>query len=357
MAAGAARAADRAARGAGLSLARAPACPLRDSLHQHRRAGLGRGRHAALARADSAALAVLALTCALAALARPEVRVSVPSEQASIALVLDESGSMSAEDVKPTRLAAAQEAVRRFLDRVPSKYRVGLITFSSEPYVDSPLTHDRQLVLDGLQFGTIYGQGTAIGDAIARSVELLQPMRPMATARPRRRHRSSRATRTGRCSAILLLSDGAQTRGTLAAARGRRPRQVVRDPGLHRRARHAERRHQPRRVPRPVPPDPITLRQIAQRTGGEFFATQDESHLNAVYEDLASRLGQKKEWRELSFALLGARRAARPRRRRALAAVGSAAPMRAVALIALAGRSASRSPAAATARRRGRRAQ
>ena len=50
----------------------------------------------------------------------------------------------------------------------------------------------------------------------------------------------------------------------------------------------------------------MTLKQIARRTGGEFFETQDASHLNAVYEDLASRLGQKKEWRELSYALLGA---------------------------------------------------
>ena len=54
-----------------------------------------------------------------------------------------------------------------------------------------------------------------------------------------------------------------------------------------------------------MPPDPVTLRQIAQATGGEFFATQDEARLNAVYEDLASRLGKKQEWRELSFALLG----------------------------------------------------
>jgi len=54
-----------------------------------------------------------------------------------------------------------------------------------------------------------------------------------------------------------------------------------------------------------VPPDPVTLNQIAETTGGEFFATQDEVRLNAVYEDLASRLGEKKEWRELSFVLLG----------------------------------------------------
>jgi Ca-activated chloride channel family protein len=254
-------------------------------------------------------LALFALICAVAALARPEVRVSVPSEQASIALVVDVSGSMSAEDVKPTRLGAAQEAVRRFLDRVPDKYRVGLITFSSEPFVASPLTHDRKLVLDGMQYGTTFGQGTAIGDALARSVELLQPVTADGDGSP------SSSTSPGPpapaapdapLSAILLLSDGAQTRGTLAPLEGAdrarsygipiyavalgTPTGVINRGGFS----------------RPVPPDPVTLKQIARRTGGEFFETQDQSHLNAVYEDLASRLGQKKEWRELSFALLGA---------------------------------------------------
>jgi Ca-activated chloride channel family protein len=54
-----------------------------------------------------------------------------------------------------------------------------------------------------------------------------------------------------------------------------------------------------------VPPDPATLRQIALTTGGEFFATQDQAHLNAVYDDLASRLGRKHEWREVSYVLVG----------------------------------------------------
>ena len=220
--------------------------------------------------------------------------------------MLDVSGSMSAEDVKPTRLAAAQEAVRRFLDRVPSKYRVGLVTFSSEPFVASPLTHDRDLVLEGLQYGTQFGQGTAIGDALARSVEMLQPTAiddgsGTSTTAPPPVPRAPDEP----LSAILMLSDGAQTRGTLQPLEGAErarsygipvytvalgtPNGVINRGGFS----------------RPVPPDPVTLRQIAQRTGGEFFATEDESHLNAVYENLASRLGQHKEWRELSFALLG----------------------------------------------------
>ena len=49
----------------------------------------------------------------------------------------------------------------------------------------------------------------------------------------------------------------------------------------------------------------MTLRQIAEATGGEFYEIRDEARLNEVYEDLASRLGQKREWREESFAFLG----------------------------------------------------
>jgi Ca-activated chloride channel homolog len=252
------------------------------------------------------ALALLALTCALAALARPEVRTSVASEQASIALTVDVSGSMSADDVKPTRLGAAQEAVRRFLAVLPHKYRVGLVTFSSEPYVAAPLTHDRSLVLEGLLLGgTSFGQGTAIGDALARSVELLQPVAsdggPVSAAGS-----ATPPPDPGRpLSAILLLSDGAQTRGTLAPLAGAARAKSYGIPvytvalgtpdGVLNRGGFS----------RPVPPDPVTLRQIAQATGGEFFATHSETRLNAVYEDLASRLGRKNEWRELSFALVG----------------------------------------------------
>lgn len=253
-------------------------------------------------------LALLALTCALAALARPEARVSVASEQASIALTVDVSGSMSADDVKPTRLGAAQEAIRRFLTEVPARYRVGLIMFSSEPYVAAPLTHDRQLVLDGLLLGdTGYGQGTAIGDALARSVEMLQPLvtggdavGAAGSATPAPPPDPNRPL-----SAILLLSDGAQTRGNLAPLAGAARAKSYGIPvytvalgtpdGVLNRGGFS----------RPVPPDPVTLRQIAQATGGEFFATQSKTRLNAVYQDLASRLGHKNEWRELSYALVG----------------------------------------------------
>jgi Ca-activated chloride channel family protein len=248
------------------------------------------------------ALILLSLTCALAALSRPEAKVSVSSEQASIVLAVDMSGSMAAEDVKPTRLGAAEEAIRRFLKELPSKYRVGLVTFAVDSYIAAPLTQNRDLVLQALEYDNIPRQGTAIGDALARAVALLEPGAGDGSTVP---PPAPSPASDKPLSAILLLSDGAQTSGVLApldgAARAKSfgipvytvalgtPTGVITRLGFS----------------RPVPPDPTTLHAIAQTTGGEFFATQNETKLNAVYEDLASRLGHKKEWRELSFILVG----------------------------------------------------
>ena len=92
------------------------------------------------------ALFLLALSLLCVALARPHRSTLIPSDKATVILVVDVSGSMHATDVKPTRLGAAQNAVRTFLERVPKNVRVGLIAFSSEPEVAAPPTTDRDLV-------------------------------------------------------------------------------------------------------------------------------------------------------------------------------------------------------------------
>ena len=144
---------------------------------------------------------LLAAACALAALARPEARIGVARQPASIVLAVDMSGSMAATDVRPTRVAAAETAIRRFVSGLPTQDRVGLVTFSSTAVVAAPLTRDRDAVLGALRFAAAPGQGTAIGDALARSVELLEPRlgrrlesvaRAPAPDRPRWRSCSSR---------------------------------------------------------------------------------------------------------------------------------------------------------------------
>lgn len=252
------------------------------------------------------ALAALAFTAAVVALARPEVRRSEQREQASIALVLDVSGSMRADDVRPTRLEAAQAALRRFVERVPARYRVGLITFAAEPFVTAPLTHDRRQVLESLEFGISTGRGTAIGDALARAVEMLQPLATAAAAQ-----RGQEASDPERpISAVLMLSDGAQRGGILqpleGAARARSYRipvftvslgtaDGVLDDGFGFGGGGGG---------FPVPPDPVTLRRISRATGGESFAIANAERLTAVYEELASRLGRRTAWREAGDLLL-----------------------------------------------------
>jgi Ca-activated chloride channel family protein len=230
---------------------------------------------------------LVALACALGALSRPQVELTRASEQASIVLAVDTSASMASEDVEPSRLAAAEEAIRGFLANLPARYRVGLVTFSNAPRVAAPLTHDRQRVLEALQWADDPGQGTAIGDALMRSVDLLGSAGPEPH------------------SAIVLLSDGAQTRGALSPLRGALGAKDAGVPVYTVALGTSSGMVWQGVIPLAVPPDRPTLRRIAQATGGESFAPTDEGRLDAVYAHLASRLGTQREWHELGFVLAG----------------------------------------------------
>ena len=122
-------------------------------------------RHAGLA------LFLLALAALLVGFARPSVNRLADREEATIVLVIDVSGSMQAKDVEPTRLEAAQKVVRDFLKGLPKRFQVGVVSFSETAEVAAPATEDRQLAIDAIDY--LYPQrGTAIGDGIARGVEV-----------------------------------------------------------------------------------------------------------------------------------------------------------------------------------------
>src|SRR5713226_2842120 len=108
---------------------------------------------------------LLALATLCAALSRPHMHRLVLNENATVVLVLDVSGSMEAQDVKPTRLAAAQKALHTFLAKVPARLKVGLVLFAGEAQVATPQAIDDANYFHG--FG-----GTAIGDAIATAVQV-----------------------------------------------------------------------------------------------------------------------------------------------------------------------------------------
>jgi Ca-activated chloride channel family protein len=240
-------------------------------------------------RAVPTALLCLALAGLVTALARPEATVAVPVEKASVVLVTDTSGSMDATDVSPTRLSAAKSAAERFLGRVPKSLQVGLVAYSDGPHTVLRPTQDRAEVKSTLESLQAEG-GTATGDALASALSALGPRGKKAPP-----------------AAIVLLSDG-------ASQTGRNPDQV---------AQQAKAAGVPIYtvalgtadgvVQTPdgqllqVPPDPEALRQLAETSGGRAFTAQDADSLDSVYQTLGSRIGTKKEKREISagFAAAG----------------------------------------------------
>src|SRR5579863_7223138 len=78
-----------------------------------------------------AAIFGLALLLLLLGFARPEAKFKEAKDGATIVFMIDVSGSMGASDVRPSRLFAADAAVAQFVQRLPSRYRASLITFSN----------------------------------------------------------------------------------------------------------------------------------------------------------------------------------------------------------------------------------
>ena len=94
-------------------------------------AGVVEKRRAWRSAGSRSSLLLLALALAATALARPRAHMNVAEENATVVLLVDVSGSMRATDVKPSRLDAAVDAMRTFLDKLPKKFKVGLVAFSS----------------------------------------------------------------------------------------------------------------------------------------------------------------------------------------------------------------------------------
>ena len=171
----------------------------------------------------------MALAAALLALTRPEVTVAAHREKASVILTIDSSGSMFAKDVPPTRLGAAQEAVRRFLDKLPARYRVGVVTFSSEAQVVAPLTLDRQVVRDAVDYSV---PGARDGDR--RCAREVRRARREGERKSARRDRRGAAGDTGGRRpaaagdsdppALGRLADGRASSSRSKVLSGRRPR-------------------------------------------------------------------------------------------------------------------------------------
>jgi len=236
----------------------------------------------------------VALTVLVVALAKPQTTVAVPVERASIMLTTDYSGSMQSTDVAPSRLAAARVAAENFLKHVPPNVRVGLVAFNqSARLIETPST-DRDAIRSALATLQPSG-GTATGEALAVAIAALTS------------EKDGSGTRAP--AAIVLLSDGKSVKGRPPTVLARRAKQlkipiytvtlgtpqgtiqVTKSDGSV--------------ETRPVPPDPVESQAVAQLSGGKAYTADTAKDLSAVYQQLGSRIGTRKEKREISAAFSG----------------------------------------------------
>ncbi len=282
-------------------------------------------------------LFLLSLTAMLVAASRPLAVVSLPSEQETIMLAMDVSGSMRATDVLPNRLVASQNAAKAFLADLPRNVRVGIVAFAgTAAVVQSPTLSREDLVaaIDKFQLQ----RGTAIGNGIVVSLAELFPdagidIASMQTGRDRQRgvaiDQAAKEGKDGKekkpftpvapgsytSAAIILLTDGQRTTGVdsmdaakVAADRGVRiytvgvgtvDGETIGFEGWSMR----------------VKLDEETLKGIARNTQAEYFYAGTAADLKKVYETLSSRLTVVKKETEISgilalvaaaFALLSA---------------------------------------------------
>lgn len=238
------------------------------------------------------ALSLLSLVTLTAAFARPKTEVLVPRERATVVLVIDASLSMQATDVKPSRLDAAKAAAVQFVNQLPEKYNVAVVSMAGSASILVPptLAHD---TVENAILSIRLQDSTAIGEGIVTAMRALEqaPKDPS--------HPNSVAP-----GAIVLLSDGTNTTG-------RSPLQAAADAGkakvpVYTIAYGTENGYVDLDGKRNlVPVDHQQMTQVAQISGGRSFSAATADQLKQVYQNIGSEVGYEKADREVTSRFAG----------------------------------------------------
>lgn len=240
------------------------------------------------------ALLLVGLTLLLVGFARPQARVHVKRQDATVVLVLDTSGSMAAKDSPPTRLGAARNAALRVLDVLPSGYRVAVITFTDHAAVVQAPTQDRGLVRSVLARMHPSDQGTALGEAVGRAVAVARTVhaKPGSPRPP---------------AIAVVFSDGGQTAGTITpqqagsrAALAHVPVSTVSVGTPDGIVQQKLRGGFTERIQ--VPVQPGSLQTISRSSGGRFFSRAVDFDPKGIVSQLGSRVGKEPKRVEVAAA-------------------------------------------------------
>ncbi len=241
-----------------------------------------------------AVLILLGLGVLMLATARPQAVILLPQRVDAVMLVLDISGSMRADDVKPTRIDAARDAIRRFIEQQPAAMKVGLVTVAATAVVTQAPTTDRQALAAAVE-GVALQRGSALGAGIAVALaEVLPagaiPLQTILNGELKDLPKPAQAPGTRDSAAIVLLSDGAgnmepdvRKMAQLAAGQGVRvytvgvgtaQGAVLKAQGMSMRVRL----------------DEEALKWVAAETGAEYFSAATAAELQRVYDAMGRQI-------------------------------------------------------------------
>ena len=252
-------------------------------------------------------LLLLGLAAMIFAAARPQAVTLLPARQEAVILAMDISGSMRAEDIKPNRLAAAQEAAKSFVAGLPGRVRVGVVAIAAAAAVVQSPTGNREEVYQAIDRFQLQ-RGSAIGSGLIISLATLLPeagidVEQIVHGRSSRlwldppKAESEKAVTPGSNGsvAIVLLSDGQSNVGPdpieaakLAARHGVRIHAV--GLGTTEGARLGFEGWSMR-----VRLDEDTLKKVATATRGEYFQARNAADLQKIYGQISARLALERK--------------------------------------------------------------
>jgi Ca-activated chloride channel family protein len=241
------------------------------------------------------AVLFVALTAMIVGVARPRATLNVARQEATVVIGVDTSLSMSATDVKPSRLARARGVALRFAKQGPSSFQVSVVSFGSRAVVSVPPTTDRSLIADSLRL-LHPGTGTALGDAIVLATKIAKQERSSDGVVPP--------------AALLLVTDGAPDGGQSPVPNAVQAASAAHVPVYSVLVGTAGGTIEQKltggfKETVKVAAQPGTLQGIAKSTGGEVFNSASDPRLKDVYERLASKLGKHRQTREISDLFAG----------------------------------------------------